>query len=437
MGSPNILLIDDDSAIRGALQRSLPEHGFDICAVPSARAAVAELTRRSFDLLLVDMQMPDISGDIFVRELAKRGSTIPVIVVSGTKSVPDVIKMMRLGVQDFVHKPFATGELIAAIQRALSAGAASRTPVPEVTVPQRAPRSGSDVPCMASAPHGVTPRTPGLPNILAKLEGGGLKLPVLDPRVADIQNFISAPEAGIDDILRAMGRDPTLTASVLQVANSGYYNAGARPFENLRDASVRIGNRQVLTVAMQVLIRNAFTCRLEPFRTMMSRAWENLHLTARITARLAERCGEANPEDLYVAGLLHNIGELVMLQLFSELYDGSGGMTVPESKLAEALQAHHERFGKAIAESWSQPPMVRRLAGVHHTAPAGEHPAERQQRDIVLTAWAMACELTPDYIAAEGAPNPAECAAALPLTAAEFIEFHSEISRLRPSGADA
>jgi HD-like signal output (HDOD) protein/CheY-like chemotaxis protein len=466
MSTLQILLIDDDPAIRRALTRALPPHGFQVHSVASAREAVSALGEESYDLILVDLHMPEIPGRVFVREIARMGIRIPVVVLSGTQKVREVIDMMRLGVSDFVHKPFQMEELVASLRRAAdqsqsssarpsrpkstelleaSSLAITRNPIPDdlsddydssvETVADRPPPPGpatSGIPTLRTqTPNGEVSSPQDTPilvrDLLRDLKEKKLKLPVLDPRVSEIQRFISNQEAGIDELLNVIGRDPALSASVLQVANSGYYSSGARAFENLRDASVRIGNKQVLSVAMQVLIRSAFSSSREPFRTLMSRAWENHLLTAKMARGLALACEDDDPEEIYVAALLHNSGELGMLQLLSEIYDEARHGPVDLRELAHSVAQHHERFGKALGSAWSLPRFVRRMAACHHQAPPHEGLDERRRRHIILAAWSIACERTPEYLAAGFALPAIEYASYLPLTAAAFDARRSEL----------
>jgi two-component system KDP operon response regulator KdpE len=121
MSSPRalrILVVEDDFAIRRLLDERLAAAGLDVAAFADLQSARAALSAQAFDLLLLDLGLPDGEGVDFVREL-RSYSALPVLVLSARHLERDKIAALDAGADDYLSKPFAAGELLARI-RALS-----------------------------------------------------------------------------------------------------------------------------------------------------------------------------------------------------------------------------------------------------------------------------------------------------------------------------
>ena len=127
MSTPNlrILLVDDDPTILESVSGLLARHGQDVVRTGSGLRAARFLEESRFDLVVVDLMLPDFNG----LELARKAVSLPdtvVVVISGTSSMELVIETMRLGIMDFVPKPFRVGELEQSLVRALERAAILR-----------------------------------------------------------------------------------------------------------------------------------------------------------------------------------------------------------------------------------------------------------------------------------------------------------------------
>jgi two-component system, NtrC family, response regulator AtoC len=118
----SILLVDDEERILKALGRALREEGHDVVATASPREARRLLADRSFDLLIVDNRMPEITGLEMIRELVATTTELErphIIMMTAHATVDNAIEAMKLGAYDFLQKPFEVDELLVAARRAL------------------------------------------------------------------------------------------------------------------------------------------------------------------------------------------------------------------------------------------------------------------------------------------------------------------------------
>jgi two-component system, NtrC family, response regulator AtoC len=118
----SILLIDDEAKILNALASAVRADGHEVVAVTNPREAQRLLTRRMFDVLVVDNLMPELSGLDLFRELTastQSGERPQVVMMTAHATVESAIEAMRLGAFDYLQKPFEIDELLVVVNRAL------------------------------------------------------------------------------------------------------------------------------------------------------------------------------------------------------------------------------------------------------------------------------------------------------------------------------
>ncbi|MFM7677651.1 MAG: response regulator, partial [Roseiflexaceae bacterium] len=99
-----VLLLEDDIAIQRVMQHVLQDHGFEVTAVGTIFQAQEKIERSHFDVVIVDLMLPDGSGLDFVRDI-RLWLTIPILDVTARGTEQDVIVGLRAGVDDYMVKP--------------------------------------------------------------------------------------------------------------------------------------------------------------------------------------------------------------------------------------------------------------------------------------------------------------------------------------------
>jgi two-component system KDP operon response regulator KdpE len=113
MASANakILVIEDDRLIRRVLSASLPSHGFTIIEAETGAAGLDILDTESFDLIILDLGLPDVPGLRLLRQICCLN--IPIVILSHTTSVTTIVEALDEGASDYIAKPFSVDELTA------------------------------------------------------------------------------------------------------------------------------------------------------------------------------------------------------------------------------------------------------------------------------------------------------------------------------------
>ena len=117
--SKHILAVDDDTRLRSLLQRYLREQGYLVTAAKDAYEAETFLEKYVFDILIVDIMMPKINGLDFLKDLRRRGNTVPVILLTAMGETSDRISKKEIGADDYIAKPFEPKELVLRINNIL------------------------------------------------------------------------------------------------------------------------------------------------------------------------------------------------------------------------------------------------------------------------------------------------------------------------------
>jgi response regulator RpfG family c-di-GMP phosphodiesterase len=117
----HIYLIDDDEAIRDSLNLTLTDIGYEVFSFSKASLFLKAFPIKSPAVILLDMQMPEMTGQELQEQLFKRGKMPPIIFISGQSHQKQIIDVFRNGASDFILKPFSDQELLVPIKLALEA----------------------------------------------------------------------------------------------------------------------------------------------------------------------------------------------------------------------------------------------------------------------------------------------------------------------------
>ncbi len=113
-----VLVVDDEQAIRRYLHASLNAHGYVVSEATSGQEAIAQAAADHPDLIILDLGLPDLDGLEVTRRL-REWSQVPIIILSVREQESDKIAALDAGADDYLTKPFSTGELMARMRAAV------------------------------------------------------------------------------------------------------------------------------------------------------------------------------------------------------------------------------------------------------------------------------------------------------------------------------
>jgi two-component system copper resistance phosphate regulon response regulator CusR len=114
-----LLLVEDEHDIQTFLEQALTEAGYQVDVAPNGKAAESFAQANSYDILIVDLGLPDQDGISLIMHLRHEGVRAPVLILSARRSVDDRVRGLELGGDDYLTKPFALAELLARLRNLL------------------------------------------------------------------------------------------------------------------------------------------------------------------------------------------------------------------------------------------------------------------------------------------------------------------------------
>lgn len=119
------LIVEDDARICSFLEKGLAAEGYRTVTARSGERALAEVSLQPFDLVLLDLGLPGLSGEEVLGQIRARMPALPVIILTARAELDQKVRGLNLGADDYITKPFAFAELVARIRSALRTSARS------------------------------------------------------------------------------------------------------------------------------------------------------------------------------------------------------------------------------------------------------------------------------------------------------------------------
>lgn len=113
-----VLLVDDEEEFLASVCKPLVRRGFEVTTAPDGKRALDLIGARTFDVAVLDVKMPGMSGDQVFREIKKMRPSMPVIMLTGHGTIQQAFQTSKEGVFDYIAKPCEVGELIEVLRKA-------------------------------------------------------------------------------------------------------------------------------------------------------------------------------------------------------------------------------------------------------------------------------------------------------------------------------
>jgi HD-like signal output (HDOD) protein/CheY-like chemotaxis protein len=318
-----VLVVDDEAICREAVAEVLRSRGghATICAC-SGVEALAALEETPVGLILLDVSMPEMDGLTMLRTLRSnpRHEQLPVILLTDHADVHIVREAASLRAAGYLLKSsFSADVLLERVRQALSRAETKAAPPPETTAAAPAPRGPSDAGAASESPptSGAANSAPASSargtldyERVRKAVQGRIELRPVSPTLSELMKLTTSTESSVHEITDVVRRDGALALRLLKVANSNLYSTGRRA-KTLDDAAARLGvsgiRNAVATIATAEEFGGDVGGGLVP-----QRMWEHALAVALIAQELALRIRPEVADDVYLAGLLHDVGRLTL-----------------------------------------------------------------------------------------------------------------------------
>lgn len=118
MSAPKVLVVDDEKPLREFVQRNLDARGFTVLTASNGLEAISIFQKHTIDLVILDIMMPYLDGLETTRRI-RQMSTVPIIILTALGEEADKVRAFDLGADDYLTKPFGTGELLGRVKAVL------------------------------------------------------------------------------------------------------------------------------------------------------------------------------------------------------------------------------------------------------------------------------------------------------------------------------
>ena len=227
MMAATVLLVEDERRLRELVRSYLERAGFAVLSTESGAEAITLAAAASPDLVVLDLRLPDVPGEIVAEELRSAGPT-PILMLTAKSSQEDRIRGLELGAADYVTKPFSPRELVLRVQAILRRGSAAA----EEDI--RSYGGGTlviDEPRRSVSVHGsavdLTPTEFGILLALARVPGRVYSRFELINRVRgyEFDGYERTVDSHVKNLRRKIEKDPS-KPEILQTVLGGGYRLG-------------------------------------------------------------------------------------------------------------------------------------------------------------------------------------------------------------------
>lgn len=196
------------------------------------------------------------------------------------------------------------------------------------------------------------------------------QLPALPSTTVRIVGVATDPTASIDDILEVIQYDQNLTAQVLKLCNSAYFGLSRR-IGSLKEALAYLGAMPLLQLIMGVHCNGILRQSQAGYGLLQGMLWRHSCAVALTAQAIGKRTGHTNPGILFTAGLLHDIGKVVLSTFLQDAYQQVLAMVetglVPFHQAEKRVLGYtHAEIGELVCQQWKLPDMITCAVRYHH-----------------------------------------------------------------------
>lgn len=207
--------------------------------------------------------------------------------------------------------------------------------------------------------------------IRERFRTGEAKLPVLPEAIIKVREIVDDEERGAADIAKVIGNDPTLSTTVLRIANSAKFKSGSYEVRSLPMAVQRLGGRRTLQLLIAISSKVHMQVKDKGLQDILRKVSSHSLMVAVAAQHLARLVRSAEPEEAFLAGIMHDVGvPAVVCAMPDELSQCSR-----EDQLAIIQELHREMGGRLLSH-WEMPDIFATIAS-HHGIEADDRPRDK------------------------------------------------------------
>ena len=353
------LIVDDELVSRKKMQKIMESFG-ECEAVDSGKTAITAFkkaveNRRLFDLVTLDVNMPDMDGTevLFeIREIEKEFNLsnekqVKVLMVTSSSDKDTIITCIQAECDDYIVKPFDKETLSEKIEKMRSGERLTVNDIEDIQ--SKVAETKSNV----------------IEEIISRFKSGEITLPS-SPEISIKFREMINNDAKIPEISELLKQDMAVSFKLISVSNSTYYR-GMAEIETLDQAITRLGLETTKQYVEAITNRTQYATANNKFADLIDRLWDHSLSCAYASQIVTEVLKIKLPDDAFTMGLFHDIGKLILLQIFADLeIKEQLGEEVSPIEVFNDLDTHHGQFGAALLKKWKLPTVYAQISIYHN-----------------------------------------------------------------------
>jgi len=337
-----ILIVDDELVSRKKLEKILDGAG----ELHTAESGIEALglfkgaldAEAPFALILLDISMPEMDGTEVLLEIREyeqhrgtpRDQAVNVLMVTSQSDKNSVVTCVQAGCQGYLVKPFDRAMVYAKLSQ-----------IGVQLANQQAAEAG---------PAGGWEAA--VADLIEDFREGNAPLPVFPSVVRELETLLADPNTNADDFAEVIERDAVLSGRIIAVANSPLCR-GTSKVRTVAKAIPRLGLKGTQSVVSALASRNFYESVSPALRKQLDGLWKHSLVTAYAGRFLAETLRLRDVDRIFLMGMLHDIGKVILLNGLGTLMTDETPGTV--RTVMNTVQRHHNSFGAAVLGMWNLP----------------------------------------------------------------------------------
>lgn len=348
----NILIVDDEKISRTILTSKLKTMGTCVAAESSARALEelenAEAQGRSFDLITLDVSMPGMDGRHMLRHIRRKEieakipkeDRVKILMVTARMNMNTIKDCIRMGCNGYLVKPVSRFQLLQNLEKM---GFETRESVKKSTVDQT--------------------QTAAVADVINRFYSGKIELPVFPHVVQEVQALLGREKTpSIEEVVAVVKKDIVISSKLVSIANSPLYR-GMDTVNALNAAVLRLGIRTTQGVVSAVAAKSLFKSENDSLKRELDRLWLHSFTVASLSRQIAEALGEKDAENIFLMGITHDIGKMLLIKAFVDMYPDQ---SISDRQFQLAVHEIHTTFGAVLLKKMRFSRHFVQAAEFHH-----------------------------------------------------------------------
>lgn len=219
-----------------------------------------------------------------------------------------------------------------------------------------------------------------------ELSSGKIDLPSFPDVAVRVRRALADDRTTVEQVTRIVGSEPALAARLLKMSNSAMLNRSGKQVTDLKAAIARMGYNMVRSAAISfAMAQIRASANLKAVEKPLKDLWQQSTYVAALSYVVAKKQTRINPDEAFLAGLLHGIGKLYILSR----HERHPVLFADEEALAQVIRDWHANVGKAIMENWEMAESLVNAIGDQEDIER-EHEGSADLTDVVICANMMA-----------------------------------------------